>query len=115
MTQENKEPNIWLDDVRKEPDGWLRSKTARGCILRLSLLNMAGTRCDTLSLDHDLGEGLDVGNGYDVISWIEVQQRTNPKFVPPRKIVLHTQNPVAKARMELARKSIEDYEKQRSQ
>ena len=51
-----KEPNIWLDDERPEPEGWLRSKTARGCIARLSMLSVLGVQCDTISLDHDLGD-----------------------------------------------------------
>lgn len=100
------EPNIWLDDERIEPDGWLRSKTFRGCIARLSLLSMIGTRCDTLSLDHDLGDD-EQGTGYDVICWIEQQVVTNPKFNPPRKIVLHTANPSARQKMELALKGLE--------
>ena len=105
------EPNIWLDDERPEPEDWLRCKTARGCIARLSLLNMVGTRCNILSLDHDLGDDLTLGTGYDVLNWIEEQLHTNEKFVPPREIRIHTANPAARTRMELAVESINRHEK----
>lgn len=42
---------IFLDDCRKEPEGWLRAKTAREC---LELLRQHRGDVEMLSLDHDL-------------------------------------------------------------
>lgn len=98
--------NIWLDDERPEPQGWVRAKTATECIELLRT-----TECNTLSLDHDLGDcelyGIDTnGTGYDVISWIEEQVFTNESYVAPKEILIHTANPSARRKMELALKSI---------
>ena len=50
-----------------------------------------------LSLDHDLGDDKR-GTGYDVVLWIEEAVATGV-FVPPR-IVVHSANPSARAKME---------------
>lgn len=52
-----------------------------------------------LSLDHDLGDD-ERSTGYDVVLWVEAAITTGC-FVPPR-IVVHSANAPAKARMEAA-------------
>mgnify|MGYP003606239306 CR=1 FL=1 len=50
-----------------------------------------------LSLDHDLGDD-ERGTGYDVVLWIEEAVATGV-FVPPR-IIVHSANAPARAKME---------------
>jgi len=68
-----------------------------------------------VSLDHDLGTGyfdhdkgqrIDPGNGYDVLVWIEKQVFTDPNYNPPKYIGIHTANASAKEKMKLARFNI---------
>lgn len=88
---------IFLDDLRKPPDGWLHVLTAGYCILLLNSQDV-----DEISLDHDLG--LEDETGYDVLLWIEEQVITKG-YIPP-KIKIHTANISARHKMELALGSI---------
>lgn len=90
--------NIFLDDERPVPEGWIGVKTANEAIEALQQYDVA-----EISLDHDLGEG-NVGNGYDVLLWIEEQVVMN-NYVPP-KIAIHTANPSAREKMKAARETI---------
>lgn len=92
--------NIYLDDVRETPDGFVRTFTARETIALLE--HIAEDRHDTvdvLSLDHDLG-GDDplIGTGYDVLIWLEEQFFVN-NILLPDSIRVHSSNPAAKKRM----------------
>lgn len=91
--------NLYLDDIRNPPAGWVLVKTAPATIAIL----MTG-QVKNLSLDHDLGDD-DNGTGYDVLKWIELKVRTDPKFVLPN-ILIHTANPVGRMNMEAAIKAI---------
>jgi len=86
---------IYLDDERLPPDGWIRTKAVNSTI---NLLKSG--RVSHLSLDHDLGT--DKECGYDVLLWIEEQVFTNKDFCPPANIYIHTANPSARRKMELA-------------
>ena len=88
---------VYLDDERKVPIGWTLAKTATNAICLL--LNFQVT---DISLDHDLG--IDE-TGYDVLEWIEKMVYLE-NYIPP-KIHIHTANPSARVKMELAKKSIE--------
>ena len=92
---------IYLDDERPTPDGWTRAYTAKEAIKLLKENNVK-----EISLDHDLGDESVVlcGNGYDVISWIELQVACS-NYVPP-VIHIHTSNASARVKMELAREAI---------
>jgi len=61
---------------------------------------------EKISLDHDLGERADVGDGYEVMRFIETQVHTNKLFVCP-EIVFHTDNPVGRKNMTLALQAVE--------
>lgn len=58
-----------------------------------------------VSLDHDLGEG-DVGNGYEVICFIEEMAYLNSWWNVP-VVHIHTANPAARIKMQKALENIE--------
>jgi len=82
---------IFLDDERTAPEGWVRVHWPREAIALLETGEV-----DAISLDHDLGDD-SRGTGYDVIRWIE-EAVVLRGFVPPR-ILVHSANPAAAARM----------------
>lgn len=98
---------LWLDDLRQEPEGWIRAKTASQAIMLL-----ATGAFGEVSLDHDLGHDL-AGDGYQVISWLEEQIEEDPSFYIPI-IKIHTSNPGARIKMSLAAKNIEKIKNDRS-
>lgn len=108
--------DLWLDDVRPAPEGWLHVKTddeARKV--------MATQTVRRASLDHDLGacdacmkgrtpeEWLvdhnmqampncdHVGTGYSFVCWMEVTG-----MWPLEKPTVHSANPVGRAKMQTA-------------
>jgi len=94
---------IWLDDNFSPPDEtWVWYDNA------LNLIEALKSKClpiSTLSLDHDLGDEREVGNGYMVMEWLENETWTNDDYLPPN-ISIHTANPVAKQKMNAALSSI---------
>ena len=90
---------LYLDDERPCPDGWAPAKTAHEAIAILST-----GKVTEVSLDHDLGPP-EAGTGYDVICWLEERAHTDPSFRVPA-IRIHTANPAARIKMELAAESI---------
>lgn len=64
-----------------------------------------------LSLDHDLGDDVR-GTGYDVVLWVEEAVATG-NFVPPRMVV-HSANAPAWAKMEAGLEKIQGLVEQRS-
>ena len=114
--------NIWLDDLRSCPDGWLHFKSARMCIAALDLMLSSGNTVGVLSLDHDLGacklcnanhDGFDIpthcvhnGTGYDVVCWLEEKVANDLTCNIPAEIRVHSDNPVGRKRMELGINSL---------
>jgi len=90
---------VWLDDLRKEPKGWVRTCTVEETIKLLQIGEVV-----EISLDNDLGTEK---VGMDVIDWIEEQVMTHG-FVPP-KIHIHTANPYAEKYMMSVRDRIERF------
>jgi hypothetical protein len=90
---------VYLDDERPTPEGWTRVQTPEDAIELLK-----ANRVTQLSLDHDLGLS-DERTGYAVLLWIE-QQVVENGFLPPR-IMIHSANAGARARMDAAVESIE--------
>ena len=95
--------SVWLDDERdpSEPaiskifgstgnEIWV--KTAHNCIDLLKTGNVY-----KISLDHDLGNEEEVGNGYDVARFIEEQAFLGK--LPPLEWRVHSRNRVAAERM----------------
>jgi|SRR6185312_271305 len=89
--------NVYLDDVRKEPVEWVRTKTAPETV---SMLIEHQGQINILSLDHDLGECEHAGTGHDVVLFLEEQVYNNPKFIFPKQIQCHSANPVGRDRIE---------------
>jgi hypothetical protein len=109
MTKKKDNPvriNIYLDDERKPPVGFIGVTTAQECIDWLKLCQEKGTIVTMLSLDHDLGylnpDTLEEETGYDVLCWLEQNVQAMPE-----NIVLHTANPVGRRRMQIVLDAIE--------
>jgi hypothetical protein len=83
---------LFLDDFRKEPDGWVRVYWPHEAIELLKTGDV-----EEISLDHDLGND-EIGTGYDVVKWIE-EQVVIHGFKPPI-IYVHSANPVGRHRMQ---------------
>ncbi|MDV6271741.1 cyclic-phosphate processing receiver domain-containing protein [Rhodococcus globerulus] len=73
--------NLWVDNIRKPPDGWVWAKSSSGAIDALCF-----GMVQRLSLDYDLGDG---DTTCSVIRWI----RENSMW--PREIRIHCTNPVS--------------------
>lgn len=97
---------IYLDDERKTPDGWTRTRTVEETIELLKT-----NRVESISLDHDLGTEKD---GHDVLVWIEEQTALHG-FVPPDEIMVHSANTAARPEMEAAIQSIRRFYASRRQ
>ena len=95
---------LWLDDIRKPPKGWVWVKTPKEATKYLETGEVTEA-----SLDHDLG--LCIFTGYNLLEWIEAQVFLNG-FKPP-KLRIHTSNPSARVKMELAVKKIRELWKER--
>ena len=98
---------VWLDDLcdtvgsgRETPEGWEGVRTAQEAIALLE-----SHKCESIDLDHDLGDENVVGCGYDVLEWVEhaVAERG---FTPPLEIKVHSANPAVYPKMLLAIESI---------
>lgn len=87
--------NIFLDDCRITPQGFIRTYTVEETI---GMLKQFEGRVGILSLDNDLGDGL--LEGQEVAKWIEEEHFVNG-YQLPLKIIPHTMNPIARNRMNL--------------
>lgn len=88
------EVDLWVDDVRKPPDGYVWATTAREAIgiLKNNVVHR-------LSLDHDLGPP-GAGTGYDVALWLEENFHSMPQYAK-----CHSSNPVGRDRIRAALQS----------
>lgn len=114
---------IWLDDTR-DPDstvegvraqsymrgrpddecaGWHWVRTAAEAITLLSVVEV-----EEISLDHDLGDNPLVGNGNQVVVWLEEATVINDDYWPP-VLHVHSGNPGAGDKMVMGLKSIEKH------
>ncbi len=96
---------IFLDDQRRIPPGYVGISTPCDCIELILTAWENGIDIKELSLDHDLGiidpKTLEEETGYDVLVWLE----ENIEYMPD-KVVIHTDNPVGRRRMNLVLESI---------
>lgn len=90
---------IYMDDARETPEGWTRTYTVEETIA--ALLTQKVTH---LSLDNDLGEGLQ--EGYKVLDWLEETVHGDMHFPMP-EVHIHSSNSSRVAYMHAALKSIE--------
>jgi hypothetical protein len=111
--------NLWLDDVRPAPDGWVHAKT-----IQEAMPHLESGQVEQASLDHDLGmcetclggrtyeEWLNenwrgenrvvampncehYGTGYTLVCWME-----ETGHWPKQKPTVHSANPVGRRRMQ---------------
>lgn len=94
--------NLWLDDLRPAPEGWLHVKTvdqAKYFLRRGQVRQM--------SLDHDLGEE---ETGYDLLVWLE-REIAKDRWQHVRPVIfVHSANPVGRRKMFAAIQSIQRLE-----
>lgn len=86
--------NIYLDDERNTPEGFVRCFWPEEVIELLE-----SNQVNILSLDHDLGDD-NHGTGYDVLLWLE--EKVFNGFVPPKEIKVHSANISARDKMQNA-------------
>ena len=103
MNRTKMKVNVFLDDIREAPSGFIRTYTVDETIKELEENN---GNVGILSLDNDLGLGLP--EGYFVLDWIEEQAMTNPNFIMPDIIKIHSKNVAAKIRMERIKKRLDE-------
>lgn len=89
---------VWLDDDltdRPAPPGWVHVTTAWEAIALLEQGNVV-----ELSLDNDLGDDDQFGQGKDVVKFLDEQQTVHGRSLWPQEgITLHTANPYAREEM----------------
>lgn len=82
---------IWLDDVRKAPDGYVHCRSVNEAI---NAIKLANEPIELLDLDHDLGDyAIDGGDGIKLLDWLAETEQYYP-------IKLHTLNPVGRENMQ---------------
>jgi len=88
--------NVFMDDLRDCPDGFILVKTVSQLIYKLDELKELDQEVNTLSLDHDLGEN--EPTGYDFVKYLVELGNYDPS-VYPKQIFLHTANGVGRDNM----------------
>ncbi|WNQ14018.1 hypothetical protein MJA45_13665 [Paenibacillus aurantius] len=78
--------NVYLDDMRPCPKGFILVRTVEACIKLISL-----KKVNTLSLDHDLGFGRP--SGYELVKYMVTHK------IYAKKIIIHSANPFGRIRM----------------
>jgi hypothetical protein len=90
---------IYMDDARDTPTGWERTYTVEETIAKLETRQVTH-----LSLDNDLGEGMQ--EGYKVLDWLEEQVYHDMHFPMP-EVTVHSSNASRVIYMHRVLKSIE--------
>jgi hypothetical protein len=88
-----KNKNLWVDDLRKPPDGWVWAKNYSEAVPMI----MTG-EYRVVSLDHDLGD-VDDYTGYDILCAIERQIVKGGFWIALPEFRVHTANPVGRDNM----------------
>lgn len=91
LSVETPNVDIWLDDERKAPEGWLHALDAETAI---SFLEFWAGQVNCASLDNDLGEN--VPEGRTVVLWLATKHMVEGKDYWPKRLHIHTANPVAR-------------------
>lgn len=90
---------LWIDDVRKAPDGWTWVKSSSDAI-KMILKN----EIEEISFDHDLG-GEDTA--YRVATMIE--EKAHDKKIPRMIWYIHSANPVGERNIRMAMQNADKY------
>lgn len=85
---------IWVDDIRKVPEGYIGCKSVNETIALIEKLELEGKNIRIIDLDHDLGSyASDGGDAIKILDYLVEYD----KFY---KINIHTANPVGRANMQ---------------
>jgi hypothetical protein len=85
---------IWVDDIRKVPDGYTGTKSVNETITLIEQAELNGETIELLDLDHDLGDyATDGGDAIKILDYLAERETYYP-------IHIHTANPVGRANME---------------
>lgn len=84
---------VFLDDSRQTPLGWVRVYWPYQAIELLE-----GGEVEVISLDYDLGDH-ERGTGYDVLVWMEQAVRERG-FIPP-EIRIHSNHRLGRIKMQM--------------
>ena len=85
---------IWVDDIRKVPEGYVGTKSVNETIQLIEKIEKEGGQIELLDLDHDLGDyAKDGGDAIKILDYLVEKE----KFYP---IKIHTANPVGRMNME---------------
>lgn len=79
--------NVFLDDEREPPNGFILVRNIYECIEFLR-----SGEVEILSLDHDLGDGKKTG--YDLVKYM-----VEHNIYPSKAVYIHTMNPVGRENM----------------
>lgn len=88
---------LYVDDIRKEPQGWVRAKTVSEAIRIIATQSV-----DEVSLDHDISHRINMdsiarpfpcGETFEPVAWF----LRGIKF--SGKVTLHTANPIGAKKM----------------
>lgn len=84
-----KHRKLWIDDVRKPPEGYLWIKTVRDAQAWIEMCDSFDDECiDVIDIDHDAGAFASQGGDYiKLLDWLEGTGRSIP-------IHIHSMNPV---------------------
>ena len=93
--------NLWLDDIRKKPDGFDLHVTNVRSAKELIITG----RVKFISFDHDLGDNQDTG--YDLAKFIEELAANN--MIPRLGWSIHSANPVGAEKIRQAMKSADRF------
>lgn len=84
--------NLWIDDIRLPPEGYVWAKTSSEAI---SILSERTEKFDHISFDHDLGGEKDDSGEYDssrtVVLWLCENDSHWPRFAS-----VHSMNPIGR-------------------
>ena len=86
--------NIWLDDIRPAPNGYIWVKSVNQAKRVIIAAEMSYEEIFELNLDHDLGDY--AGDGGDAICLVRWLAETGRHYF----IKLHTMNPVGRENMQ---------------
>lgn len=91
---------VYLDDNRPAPPGWVRARTADEAIALLRQGNVT-----ELSLDYDLGDP-SFGTGMDVLEWLDAAVTKRQISLP--RLAAHSGSPTGRRRLETTIALIEE-------
>lgn len=90
---------IYVDDIRKTPEGYIRTYSVKETIILIKTAMAYDDKIEEISLDFDAGEySLYDGDYIKILEWLEELKYVEGKE-PCKLFYLHTGNPVGRERM----------------